>query len=312
MKIRFDGFEFIISNWFLIAIPCVILSGNALPYAIAYISIAFHEAAHALLALHFRSKIRQLAITILGVHISIYEDHMQKKDMLKVLLAGPICNIFIAVLSFATYGLISNITGIKASYLNNILLLIRNIIVLNLCLAGFNLIPVYPFDGGRIMQIILSSKFGLTLSVKTMRYSALVFSLVSLLYGIKQLINRTANIGLLLIGIYFFVIFIKNEREAAYMNTRQLIFRKSRILKKGIYPVRNLVALKSISLGELLKNLDYDNYHFVYVLDNDLNNLRMFTETELLEGMIKYNSSLTLEEFVEASMKSHEDKVVKD
>lgn len=85
------------------------------------------------------------------------------------------------------------------------------------------------------------------------------------------------------------------------MNMKQILFRRSRLLKKGIYPVRELAVMKNMTLGNILKNLDFDRFHMIYVLDEKFKVIRVYTEQEIIDGIIEYNSEITFAEFVQKS-----------
>lgn len=84
-----------------------------------------------------------------------------KRDLLLVSLAGPLSNIFLAFV----FGLLCRMLNIK--YLNPIdfstMEIIRFMIgfamLINLILAFFNIIPIPPLDGSKILAGILPSKF---------------------------------------------------------------------------------------------------------------------------------------------------------
>jgi len=57
--------------------------------------------------------------------------------------------------------------------------------------------------------------------------------------------------------------FQKSDRpEEILMNIRNLLFKRSRFLKKGVYPGRELVVLESTRLGELIKSMDFDRFSY--------------------------------------------------
>ena len=82
------------------------------------------------------------------------------------------------------------------------------------------------------------------------------------------------------------------------MNIKQLLYRRQRLINKGIYQARDLVVLKEMRLSGVIKALDYDRFHFIYLLDDDLKLLRIITENEIIEGMLKQPEDMTFEELL--------------
>jgi len=72
-----------------------------------------------------------------------------KKDSALISLAGPLANIIIATILAVIYRFVPN--QIVSS-------LIVNIVQFNVALAVFNLIPIHPLDGGKILVGILPNK----------------------------------------------------------------------------------------------------------------------------------------------------------
>ncbi len=77
-----------------------------------------------------------------------------KMDMFWIALAGPLSNIFLALVATV-------LLGVAYAYMNGprsgtgILMLLKTFISINLFLAVFNLIPIHPLDGGKIVEPFL-------------------------------------------------------------------------------------------------------------------------------------------------------------
>jgi len=287
-----------VSIWFIVVIPLVIMYGYLVQYLVALVSIIFHEIGHALVAAYFRAYPFFVKITPLGLRILIREDHLFKKQKLAVDLAGPAVNLFLTGMLYA----IISISLMEGTYFTGSDIdFLENALAINICLAVFNLFPIPPLDGGRTLQNILSGKIGLLKAAVCLKTISAILSAILILAGILGLTctsNRLFFINMLFAGAYLMFLLSSVEEEASLMNIKQILFRKSRFQKKGIYAARDLVVLKSMRLVDVVKRMDYDMFHFIYVLDEDFKLLGIYSENDILECMINDSDINTFEDLV--------------
>lgn len=77
-------------------------------------------------------------------------------DMMLVALAGPLSNLFMAVLATIALSLAgltpeTELEGFSGFVIDNLL----NFLLINIFLAVFNLLPIPPFDGGHVVEGLL-------------------------------------------------------------------------------------------------------------------------------------------------------------
>ncbi|MBE6815201.1 MAG: hypothetical protein E7522_07120 [Ruminococcaceae bacterium] len=147
MQFKFKNIKITVSfTFFALIILLVIFNKNDFLYLSCFFAI-IHELGHLFFLNKFGVKICELKISLFGANIKTesFKKISMKKEII-ILLSGPLVNlIFSAVLYFVNL-IIKNVD-------------LSNLILINLGLAIFNLMPFYNFDGGKIIEILLKSIF---------------------------------------------------------------------------------------------------------------------------------------------------------
>lgn len=89
------------------------------------------------------------------VPVNEYNFKNRVGGMALVALAGPISNIFLALIGIALYILLSAIFSSATTFILFVFQVIYIFIWVNLALAAFNLLPIPPLDGFRILRALL-------------------------------------------------------------------------------------------------------------------------------------------------------------
>jgi stage IV sporulation protein FB len=281
-------FNIKISPYFFAVLVFMLLTNYLIKFLVVFFSIMLHEAGHIAATVCCGKRVYALSILPAGLNASIEENRLTGLQKIFVYTSGPLVNILLAAagLLLKTYCLA------KA---DNILFFIWA----NIYLAIFNIMPVLPLDGGKILIEVITGRAGLFAAYRYLKAAAVVLFTVFIALGLLQFLLSMHNISLLMAGLYLYPCLKPERSEAALMNVKNIIYRRSRLLKKGVYAARDLVVMKSLHLGEVIKNMDFDRFHMIYVLDEDMRLMRLFTEQEIIEAMLKYNSDMTFEKLME-------------
>ncbi len=113
--------------------------------------VIFHEFGHALTARRYGIKTRDITLYPIGGIARL--ERMPEKPIQEfwVALAGPAVNVVIAALLFA-WLTISNTFAPLSSLSLTTVPFIERLMVVNISLVLFNLIPAFPMDGGRLLR----------------------------------------------------------------------------------------------------------------------------------------------------------------
>ncbi len=131
-------------------------------YIIVMIFAIIHELGHLLAGVILKFKVEEIKLTPMGVRLQFkienreYNKKVKKGNLLNVkkaiiAIAGPITNLVILIVLIILKNIGLNFTN---TYIYQI------IIYSNLLIAIFNLLPIYPMDGGRVINEILKIMVG--------------------------------------------------------------------------------------------------------------------------------------------------------
>ena len=127
----------------------------------------------------------------------------RRKGTLLVSLAGPASNIVMAILLTFIFALYIRFTG---SFNNVVQQLFVSAISINLVLAVFNLFPIPPLDGSKIVMSLFPSRFEQTFH-ELERYSFILLIVLLFLGVIRRILFPIVNVLFnLLMGLVFFLV----------------------------------------------------------------------------------------------------------
>lgn len=116
--------------------------------------VVLHELGHSLTAMRFGVHVRRILLMPIGGMAEFDQIPRRPSQELLITIAGPAVNFAIAA---ALWVLIDLPSGWDAGTATNSLIdLARTLLVWNLWMGLFNLIPAFPMDGGRILRACLA------------------------------------------------------------------------------------------------------------------------------------------------------------
>ena len=169
-------------SWLLVAVIAVqwrrqeydSLLWNAAEYVSLFVIVLLHEFGHALACRQVGGQANEIVLWPLG-GIAFVQPPARPGAVLWSIAAGPLVNLILVPVTFAAYiaAELNGITGDDKG-LGHFLLMLAGI---NLGLLIFNMLPIYPLDGGQIVQALLWFVIGRAKSL-------LVVSILGLIVGV--------------------------------------------------------------------------------------------------------------------------------
>ncbi|XMB87385.1 hypothetical protein RJG79_06185 [Mycoplasmatota bacterium WC44] len=172
---------------------------------IIFFSILFHELCHAIVSKIFNRKISKITILPFGTIFEVdSNDNINLLEELLIVLAGPLGSLF--------------------------LMMFDDLYSINRIILIFNLLPIYPLDGGKIIETLLCKVFNFKLVLKIIYVNSIIFSFSMIIIGVVY-----SSINFVIIGVALLIINLKNidELEIRYWN-----FLSDKLITKRMLPLK--------------------------------------------------------------------------
>lgn len=234
---------------------------------ILFVSVLLHELAHSIIALRYGIKVRQIILFIFG-GMSDIEEEMPgggevSKDFekeFKIAVVGPVTSFIIAGVLGILLVMVSLVNGNEVS--DRISSMVLNItkgvlwygMVINIILGGFNLIPAFPMDGGRILRAaLLRWKKDFDQATRISVKAGIMMSYVFMGMGFLIMFSGSFVSGMWLLLIGWFL----NSGAQSYLSEHELMRILSTIPLGAIMNTRIITVGENLTIDSLIR--DYFN-----------------------------------------------------
>jgi Zn-dependent protease len=172
---------------------------GALTSLFLFSSILLHEASHSVAARYSGIKIKEITLFIFGGVALMEEDPKTPGQELFIAAAGPVMSLVLAGFYGALYSVVLSSFGF-----NIITAMFNYIVIVNIGIIVFNLMPGLPLDGGRILRAILWKIYGNVRKATSIAATAgKVIGFILMAIGFVEIIlHILSGFWLILIGIF--------------------------------------------------------------------------------------------------------------
>ena len=215
-----------------------------------FVCVVLHELGHALTARRFGVGTRSITLYPIGGLARLQRIPSEPMKEFWIAVGGPAVNLVIAAVLGVVLLLLDgtfNPEALRAPGRHTV----ASLMWINLALAGFNMLPAFPMDGGRVLRALLALRQDYAKATQT---AANVGQVMAILFGLFGLLSF--NPILLFIALFVYV--------GAQQESQQAIYRA---FTEGT-PVRQAMVTRFATLGgddtlddavdELLAGTDHD------------------------------------------------------
>ncbi len=218
-----------------------------------FFSIVAHEFMHSLVARNSGLPIKGITLFIFGGVAHMEEEPPSAQTEFSMAIAGPITSVLLGVFFY-----VIAIVGKGLNWPIPVTAVLGYLGVINWVLAGFNLLPAFPLDGGRVLRSVLwRIRKNLRWATKTASQIGVGFSVLFMAIGVIQFFsgNVIGGVWIFMIGMFL--------QGASRMSYQQLITRQTLEGEKvkDFMKSNPITVQPSLSLGELINDYIY-KYHF--------------------------------------------------
>ena len=210
------------------------LWGGLLVIVLIFISIALHELGHALMARRYGIRTDDIVLYPIG---GVARLHSLGEGLQEfwITLAGPVVNLLIAGALWTVLHLTGRWAPLDRFVMAPEGYLFQQVMLINLILVIFNLVPAFPMDGGRILRSLLTQ---VMTKEKATGIAATIGKALAILFIVIGLL-QTQYILLSVIGLFIFMAAGQEHaatRSVALMADRKVgdaMIRRFEILNHG-------------------------------------------------------------------------------
>lgn len=195
--------------------------------AALFACVLLHEFGHSLMARHYKVETQDIILTPIGGIARLERMPENPKQELMVAVAGPMVNVVIVgillilsryiffsgeiswwvfkstltgALSLSEETIDPNLMVEAEDRISTWGMLIPQLILVNVMMVLFNMIPAFPMDGGRVLRALLTMGIG---RVKATRFASLIGQAIALLFFVLGIYGNAFTVALIGVFVFF-------------------------------------------------------------------------------------------------------------
>jgi len=244
---------------FILMAILMLLSHQFLLFINYIMALVLHEMAHIYMAKSKGYNTNAIKFDMLGASIKL-DNRIQKDDLFAIAFAGPAINFIVCLICTSVWWIVPEMYVFTAEFFR-----------CNLIIASFNMLPVEPLDGAKLLDSVLSKQ-----SKKLSKIISRIINILAIMVFVSLFVIscfNTINLTYIVFAIFFATNFLP-KRKVNFDIYYKLFFKKNKRVEK----INLLHIQPTCNLLEMLKQTK-DGYYTIFYLE--LNKPTYITEKEL-------------------------------
>lgn len=244
------------------------------------ITVILHEFAHSIVASKLGYRLNQITLMPHGASLGGESRFFCSRDEILVAIAGPLCNIILAVLGCAIWWIFPTTYAYTQVF-----------VYANLCTAVINCLPVFPLDGGRVLLALLNKKLDKKTAFRRVRILGVIIASCILL-AFFVTVFFAPNFTLFVFGVFLLLTSILEDKHTFYSQIG-ILENKANHLGKGL-KIRALAVPEDMPLFRLISTITPDSLTEFAVIDSNYRVIGKINERDLEHLLQVYPANTTL------------------
>jgi stage IV sporulation protein FB len=246
--------------------------------------VVMHELGHVFAALAVGWRVQSMELLPFGGVAKVDEWGTTKaKDEITVALAGPFINGVMILLGMLLYWL-----GVWEEEWTFFF------VKANAWIACFNLLPIWPLDGGKILQALLSKWLPYYRTI----YFCIVWSSILSVMLLAISIFLPYQWNLMVISLYLLIENRMAYKRAHYQFIRFLLKKEKETISLNSNKPDTYLLNQNERIGEVVKLIKKESYHCFQVLDGRQRVVASLSEEAILQAFFKKNPQRPISELL--------------
>lgn len=281
--IRMKGIAWSVHPLFVLVMMASVITGYFIELFTLFTIVFVHELGHVIAARSFGWRIREVKLLPFGGVAEVEEaGTMPSREEAIVAIAGPLQNVWMGAAAWL-FGLLGWWSPEWSEYVWQA----------NAMIGLFNLLPILPLDGGKLLHAWLSRMFTFHQSlVWGARISLLLSGAMVIFSLVPAFLPEGGGSGiqanLLVVGLFLFVTNWTYYRYIPFVFLRFLTNRglaASKSIAQGVWAIPIAVS-KRHSVAAVLRLFKRDSYHLIVIMEDSGDIMAILPEQQLVEDFL--------------------------